>query len=115
MASYPLTPEERACLWTVRFEPTFIRPASDALIQNLPPGWKDAPAARLVCPADAVELLVVVELLGVDTAREYLAYQNKYIQTHGTARAVVPMLSARNTWTLKEAMKDYVESRVPAI
>eukprot|EP00969_Alexandrium_andersonii_P022556 986973-Alexandrium_andersonii.AAC.1 len=58
------------------FKPTLACPASDPLIQNLLPGWRDTQAAGLACPRGAVELIVVAELPDVPLAREYLAYQN---------------------------------------
>eukprot|EP00969_Alexandrium_andersonii_P231868 10239178-Alexandrium_andersonii.AAC.1 len=49
--------------------------------------------------------MVAFELPDVGLAREYMNFQNSYIQTHGTDDAVPPMLVAQSTWTKQEMMQ----------
>eukprot|EP00969_Alexandrium_andersonii_P018879 824139-Alexandrium_andersonii.AAC.1 len=73
-----------------RFVPTPHTAESRALLENLPSDFKEQHAHRLECRPQDLRTLVAFELPDVGLAREYMNFQNNYIQTHGPDSGVPP-------------------------
>eukprot|EP00969_Alexandrium_andersonii_P231996 10244612-Alexandrium_andersonii.AAC.1 len=92
-----------------RFKPTLPCQETRDLIAHLPPDFKERNCHQIGCQPHELEVIAALELPYCAVAREYMAFQNSYIQSHGPNNAVPPMLSPQSAWRRSD-MVQCVES-----
>eukprot|EP00969_Alexandrium_andersonii_P001012 46116-Alexandrium_andersonii.AAC.1 len=77
----------------IRFKPTLPCQETRGLVANLPSDFKERHARQIECQPHELQVLAALDLPDCGIAREYMAFQNHYIQTNGPNNAVPPYLS----------------------